>query len=320
MIYLDYNATTPIAPAVLDAMLPYFHTHFGNPSSSHSFGQTAQEGIANARHQLSCCLNCSPTELVFMSGGTESINMLFQQPSWQKSHFITSIIEHVAVLESCKGLNVTYIPVNATGHVDGNDIVKAIRPDTKLISIMHSNNEIGSIQNIESFVHLIKSKRPDILFHTDASQSVGKVCIDVKKLNVDYLTIAGHKLYAPKGIGALYIKEGTPCLETMFKGAGQEQGLRPGTENVPYIVGLGKAAELISKNLYIFEKHLYEMKKMLCESILSNLVEDIEYRINGHNDVTKSLPNTLSISFKGIESRDLLHGTFLCSLILLRIV
>src|SRR3972149_9004728 len=237
-VYLDYNATTPIDPEVANEMLPYIQTFFGNPSSSYSIGRSNKEAINRARKQVADLINADPEEIVFTSGGTESNNHAIRGIALANKekgkHIITSSIEHPAVTEVCKylsslGWDITYLPVDRNGKADPKDVENAIRKDTGLITIMHANNEVGTIQPIKEIAGI--AKKNNIVFHTDASQSVGKINTDVKKLGVDLLTIAGHKLYAPKGIGALYIKQGTR-IENLMYGAGQEKGIRPGTENV----------------------------------------------------------------------------------------
>ncbi|HEX9020936.1 MAG TPA: cysteine desulfurase family protein, partial [Nitrospirota bacterium] len=246
-IYLDYNASTPVDPRVLHEMLPYLKDKYGNPSSSHSFGAACRAGIEQARERLALLIGCEPTELVFTSGATESNNMVIKgiaKAAGKGKHFITSQIEHPAVLEPCRhlelfGYRVTYLPVDRFGLVDPAGLEKAITPDTALVTIMHSNNEVGTIQDIGELARIASSR--GVLFHTDAAQSVGKVRVKVEDLGVDFLTVAGHKFYAPKGIGALYIKSGRK-LPPLLHGAGHERGLRPGTENAAFIVGLGAAS------------------------------------------------------------------------------
>ena len=246
-IYLDYNATTPIAPSVVDAMTPFLTDHFGNPSSSHALGRAAAEAIEDARAQVAGLLGCSHDEVVFTSGGTESNNMAIKGAMFRgvvgSGHLIISAIEHPAVVEPAKfleriGFDLTVVPCDSNGVVQPETVAAAIRPDTRLVSIMHANNEIGTVQPIAQIAAICHKN--GILVHTDASQAVGKIPTYVDHMDVDMLTIAGHKLYAPKGIGALYVRDGLD-LEPAMHGAGHENGMRPGTENTAFIVGLGRA-------------------------------------------------------------------------------
>lgn len=306
-IYLDYNATTPIDPLVAEAMKPYLDQYFGNPSSSHLYGAKTKKAIEHARQQIANLLNCYSDEIVFTSGGTESNNYAIKGIAYAKknkgNHIITSKIEHPAVIEVCKhlqknGFEISYIEVDEFGMVDPESIEKAIKPSTILISIMHANNEVGTIQPISKIAEIAKTHK--IVFHTDAAQSIGKIETDVKKLGVDLLSIAGHKLYAPKGIGALFIKRGIK-LEKLIHGADHEQNLRAGTENVLEIVGLGKACEITKNHLDHHESKLKSLRDQLHQGLVSNLKN---IKLNGHPD--KRLPNTLSISFQNIEANTLL--------------
>jgi cysteine desulfurase len=306
-IYLDYNATTPIDPEVAEEMWPYIQAHFGNPSSSYVLGRHNKEAIEKARMQVANLIGALPEEIIFTSGGTESNNhairgAVFANPQKGK-HIITSAVEHPAVTEVCnhlgkQGCEITWLPVDAFGKVDPADVEKAVRPDTVLISIMHANNEVGTIQPIKEIGEL--AKKHGILFHTDAAQSLGKIETDVNELGIDLLSIAGHKLYAPKGIGALYIRNGVK-LENLIFGAGQERGLRPGTENVPYIVALGKACELADENLEGNKQHLFEMRQLLFQG----LKEKCQTTVKLNADLDNCLPNTLSIAFEGVEAHTL---------------
>ncbi len=306
-IYLDYNATTPHDPEVISAMLPYLYEHFGNPSSSYKYGRIARDAIENARQEVANLLNCLPKEIVFTSGGTESNNYALIGTAFANkdygNHIITSTIEHPAILNVCKflqecGFEISYIPVDRFGLVDISILKKTIKDKTILISIMHANNEIGTIEPIEEISNIAKEK--GIIVHTDAAQSVGKIPVHVKALGIDLLSIAGHKLYAPKGVGALYIKESI-SLSKVMHGAGQENGLRAGTENVLGIVGLGKACEIVKRDL---DKNRLHQKKM-ADMLYLGLKERIgDIRLNGHPDMR--LPNTLSIGFKGIAANDLI--------------
>jgi len=306
MIYLDYNATTPIDREVAEAMKPMLEHIFGNPSSIHEYGAQAKKAIEKARVQLATLINCEPSALIFTSGGTESNNMAIQGVAralkHKGNHIITSAIEHPAVLEVCdflssEGFELSIIEVDEYGMLDPENVKKAIRPDTILISIMHANNEVGTIQPINKISAL--AKEHNIILHCDAAQSTGKIEIDVKEMGIDLLTIAGHKFYAPKGVGALYIKPGTPMQKLMY-GANHEQNIRPGTENLLEIVGLGKAAEIAQRDLDKNRLHSAKMKNYLWES-LHKALPDIQK--NGHHDLC--LPNTLSISFPGIEANTL---------------
>lgn len=305
-IYLDYNATTPIAKEVADAMKPYLYEHFGNPSSSHMYGQKGKKAVDKGRAQLAKLLNCNTSDLIFTSGGTESNNYALKGYAFANrskgNHIITSSIEHPAVSEVCKyleteGFEVTYLPVDETGRVQIADVEAAIRPETILISVMYANNEVGTLQPISEISRL--AKKHGIVLHSDCAQAIGKVPVDIEVLGVDLLTVAGHKFYGPKGIGALYIKKGVN-LQKLMHGADHENNLRAGTENVLEVVGLGEAAELCQKNLntsIIHDKTLVNrLKKAL--SVLDSI------QFNGHSDFC--LPNTLSVSFKNIEANTLL--------------
>ena len=302
-IYLDYNATTPIDPEVAEAMKPYLTEFFGNPSSTHWFGIQTRKAIEKARKQVAELINCEADEIIFTSGGTESNNYAIKGIAFANrgkgNHIITSGIEHPAVIEVClflekHGFEITFIPVDEFGLVDVKDIRKAIKSSTILISVMHANNEVGTIQPVEEIGEIAREN--NIIFHSDAAQSLGKIPVDVKKMGVDLLSVAGHKLYAPKGIGALYIKRGT-VLAKQIHGADHEQNLRAGTENVLEIVGLGKACEIAKRDL---QKNMEHMKKMrdLLEKGLKE--KNIEFKLNGHP--TKRLPNTLNLSFPGLEA------------------
>jgi cysteine desulfurase NifS/selenium donor protein len=307
-IYLDYNATTPVDKEVAQAIQPYLYEHFGNPSSAHSFGTEAKLAVERARKQVASLINCHPGEIIFTSGGTESNNYSIKGYAYANrhrgNHIITTTIEHPAVTEVCrylegKGFEVTYIPVDEYGLVDPARIEAAITPATILISVMHANNEIGTIQPISEIAAV--ARRHNIVFHTDAAQSVGKLPVDVKEMAVDLLTIAGHKLYAPKGIGVLYIRDGI-LLEKLIHGADHEQNKRAGTENVAEIVGLGKACEIAGRDL---EKNIAHYRKMR-DQLYEQLAEMIpEVKLNGHPMLR--LSNTLSLSFKNTEANILLN-------------
>jgi cysteine desulfurase len=305
-VYLDYNATTPIDPDVINEMIPFIQSGFGNPSSSYTIGRDNQEAISRARKQVASLINARPEEITFTSGGTESNNHAIRGAALahqgKGKHIITSSIEHPAVTNVCRhlealGWEITWLPVDKTGKVDPKDVETAIRPDTVLVSIMHANNEVGTIQPVKEISEI--TKHNNVLLHTDAAQSVGKVDSNVKTLGVDLLTIAGHKLYAPKGVGALYIKKGIEIESLMF-GAGQEKGIRPGTENVAYIVALGKACEISAGNFEKNYRNMYDMREKLLEGLLLKLKH-----IHVNTDLNNSLPNTLSIAFDKVEGHTL---------------
>ncbi len=307
-IYLDYNATTPIDKEVAQAMQPYLADYFGNPSSSHSFGIETKKAVENARKQVATLINCQPHEIIFTSGGSESNNYAIKGIAYayenRGNHIITSTIEHPAVIEVCKylerkGFTITYIPVDEYGIVDVNKLEKAITKQTILITIMHANNVIGSIQPIAEIAKI--AQKNSIYFHTDAAQSTGKYPVDVKGLGVDLLSIAGHKLYAPKGIGALYIKEGIQ-LEKLIHGADHEQNKRAGTENVLEIVGLGKACDIAHRYLYRNITHMQTVRNLLYTK-LKEAIPTI--KLNGHPE--HRLSNTLNISFPNVEANILLN-------------
>ena len=306
-IYLDYNATTPIDPQVAEAMMPFIHQHFGNPSSSHSFGVTTRKAVEKARRQTADLLHGQLDEIVFTSGGTESNNYAIKGAALalkhKGNHIITSSIEHFAVLEVCRylekqGYVVTYLPVDEDGLLDPQQVEKAITPQTILISVMHANNEVGTIEPVVEIAEI--AHRYGILLHTDCAQSIGKIPVHVDKLKVDLLSVAGHKLYAPKGIGALYIRSGVD-LEKFIHGANHEMGKRAGTENVLGIVGLGQACKLIGQDVSRSQAHLQKMRDQL-EKGVREKIPDI--RINGHPE--KRLPNTSSISFKTLRANIIL--------------
>ena len=304
-VYLDYNGTTPHAAEVVEAIRPYLEEHFGNPSSSHRYGVRASQAVDEARLRVARLLNCQSHEIIFTSGGTESNNyaimgaVLAQQN--RGNHIITSSVEHPAVIEVCKFLargefRITYLPVDEYGTIKINDLEKAITPETTLITVMHANNEVGTIQPIEEIARIAKKR--GIVFHTDAAQSVGKIPTDVDALGVDLLSVAGHKLYAPKGVGVLYVRSGVK-LQQISHGAGQERGCRPGTENVSHIVGLGKACEIAKRDLNENMLHMQEMRDRLHEKLKDNWKN---LKLNGHPE--QRLLNTLNLSFLGVEANE----------------
>ena len=305
-IYLDHAATTPLAQEVLEAMKPYFSEKFGNASSLHSFGQEARDAVENSRKIAAKFLGARPTEIIFTSGGTESDNLALKGVAFANkskgNHIITSKIEHPAIEEPCKwlekhGFKITFLPVDKNGLVNPADVEKAITKETILVSIMHANNEIGTIEPIEEIGKICKKHK--VYFHTDAVQSFGKIPIDVKKMNIDLLSASSHKLYGPKGIGLLYINQDVK-IEPVQHGGGHEQGLRSGTENVPGIVGFAKAIELAEKNM----KKEAERQTNLRDKIISEILKIQGAQLNGHP--TQRLPNNVNVSIKGVEGEALL--------------
>ena len=306
-IYLDYNATTPVDPEVAKEMIPYIESFYGNPSSSYSIGRNNKEAVEKARAQVAELINCKPEEIFFTSCATESNNLAIKGIAWANRdkgrHIITSAIEHPAVTEVCKylssqGFEITYLSVDQYGMVDPKDVENAIRKDTILITIMHANNEVGTIQPIQEIGSI--ARKQNIVFHTDASQSVGKIETYVNKLGVDLLTIAGHKLYAPKGIGALYIRKGTQ-IENLMHGAGQEKGIRPGTENVIHTVGLGKACEVALRDFKQNQQNMQVSRDRLLNGLVSLLGNQVHVNCNLEN----CLPNTLNVAFENISAHAL---------------
>jgi cysteine desulfurase len=309
-IYLDHNATTPVEPAVLDAMLPYFSADFGNAASIHTPGQRARYAVETAREQVAALLGARPQEIIFTSGGTESDNhavfgIVRNHPGATK-HIITSQIEHEAVLNACQflekdsggSIEVTYLPVDQNGLVDPEAVRDAIRPQTALITIMHANNELGTVQPLEQIGKI--AAQNDIFFHIDAVQSAGKIPLDVNALNVDLLSISGHKFYAPKGTGALYIRGGTRLRQLLY-GGHHQRGFRPGTENVPGIVGLGKAAELARAAMSDDASRLSLLRDHLEKELLGRISQS---RANAA--VAPRTPNTTNITFPGLEGEALI--------------
>lgn len=306
-IYLDYNATTPVLPQVRDALLPFLDTHFGNPSSDHPYGRAAAEAVQRARQLVADLLGCAADEIVFTSGGSESDNWALVGRVWaagsDRAHIITTVVEHPAVLNTCRflerrGVAVTYLPVDGTGQVDPDDVRRALRPETVVVSVMHANNEVGTLQPIAEIAAICR--QAGVPLHTDAAQSVGKVPARVDDLGVDMLTIAGHKLYAPKGIGALYVRRGT-ALEPLIHGAGHEGGRRAGTENVPWMVALGAAAALAHATLETEAARQQTLRDRL-QQLLEEKAGGVT--LNGHP--TDRLPNTLNVRFAGIDGNALL--------------
>ena len=307
--YLDYNATTPIAPSVLEAMQPFLTGHYGNPSSAHALGRGAKEAIEDARSKIATSIGCDADEIVFTSGGTEANNLALKGVMFESqpgSHLVISAIEHPAVTQPARfleklGFDVSIVPCDANGVVQPEAVEQALRPETRLVSIMHANNEIGTIQPIKQITELCHQR--SILVHTDAAQSVGKIPTNVFELETDLLSIAGHKFYGPKGVGALYVRRGV-SLEPLLHGAAHENGLRAGTENTPYLIGLGAAANMASRALD--ESHVGMAK--LRDRLQDQLVEAIPgLHVNGGN--VDRLPNTLSVAFPDATGRQILATT-----------
>jgi cysteine desulfurase len=313
-VYLDYNATTPVDPQVLDAMLPYFSADFANASSIHTPGQRARSAVETAREQVAALIGAKPQEIVFTSGGTESDNhaifgvaqplLAVRLSSLQPGppHIITTAIEHEAVLNACQaaekqGISATYISVDREGRVDPESVRRAIRPETVLVTVMHANNELGTIQPLEEIGRIAKEHK--IYFHADAVQSAGKIPIDVNALRVDLLSLSGHKFYAPKGVGALFVRSGTRLRQLLY-GGHHQRGFRPGTENVAGIVGLGKAAELAHNSLASDAQRVSTLRDKLERGLLDRVPQ---VRVNGSG--APRTPNTTNLMFLGIDGEAL---------------
>jgi len=306
MSYMDHSATSPVNPEVLKEMLPYFTESFGNASTLYALGREARTAMENARKQVASLIGAQPNEIYFTSGGTESDNIAIKGTTSKLknkgNHIITSDIEHPAVEETCKyleknGYQVTYLPVGEEGIVKVSDVEAAITPETILITVMHANNEIGTIQPIKEIGALAREK--GIYFHTDAVQSVGKIPVNVEDMNVDLLSISAHKLYGPKGIGALYIRKGVR-IDPLLHGGGHERGMRPGTENIPGIVGLGKACQIAEENLEKNMEYVSSLRDRLIQGVLGKIEQSY---LNGHP--TKRLPNNANFRFSSIEGESL---------------
>ena len=312
-IYMDNHATTPVDPRVLEAMLPYFTDKFGNAASrNHEFGWVAEEAVENARGQIARLINATPKEIVFTSGATESTNLAIKGAAEmyreKGNHIVTQVTEHKATLDTCKrlekyGCEVTYLPVEKDGRINLDDLRRAITPKTILISIMYANNEIGVVQPIAEIGKIAKEK--GVFFHVDAVQAVGKIPVDVQKDGIDLMSISAHKIYGPKGVGALYVRRNNPRVQlaAIIDGGGHERGMRSGTLNVPGIVGLGKACELCQNEMENESKELRRLREKLTHSIMSRLDETF---ING--SMEHRLPHNINISFAYVEGESLLMG------------
>ncbi len=312
-IYMDNHATTPVDPRVLDAMLPYFTEKFGNAASrNHEFGWKAEEAVETARGQIARLINATPKEIVFTSGATESTNLAIKGVAEmyreKGNHIITQVTEHKATLDTCKrlekyGYEVTYLPVEKDGRVNLEELRRAITPKTILISIMYANNEIGVVQPVEEIGKIAKEK--GVFFHVDAVQAVGKIPVDVQKDGIDLMSISAHKIYGPKGVGALYVRRKNPRVQlaAIIDGGGHERGMRSGTLNVPGIVGLGKACELCQQEMAAESERLRKLRDRLKDSIMSRLDETF---ING--SMVHRLPHNINISFAYVEGESLLMG------------
>lgn len=305
-IYLDYNASTPIAAEVANAMRPYLSSHYGNPSSHHWAGAPAKEAVEHARLQVASLLGCEAQEIIFTSGGTESNNHALKGAFFARrnkgKHIITTQVEHPAIIEPCRfleslGAEVTYLPVDSYGMIDPDDVAKAITPQTILISMIHANNEVGTIQPVADVARIARAH--NVWMQSDAAQSLGKIPVKVKELGVDLLSLAGHKLYAPKGVGALYIRNGI-TIEPFMHGAGHESGRRAGTENVLFDVGLGAACELAEK--WLGSQQILELRDHFWMGLRERFGKDVA--LNGHP--VERLPNTLNVSFIGQSGGDIL--------------
>lgn len=313
-IYLDYNATTPIDPEVLNAMLPYFDKKFGNAASkTHRYGWEASGAVENARKKIAGLINADAKEIVFTSGTTESINLalkgLIESSQKKENHIITTKIEHSAVLDTCKylskyGVEITYLDVDKFGFVNPDDVAKAINKNTILVSVMMANNEIGTIQPIGDIGKICKEK--NISFHTDAAQAVGKIPVDVNELNIDLMSFSAHKIYGPKGIGALFVRNKNPKIKIteQINGGGHENGMRSGTLNVPAIIGFGKACEICSSKMFDEFKEISVMR----DRFISNVLQKVDDAfLNGHPK--KRLPNNINFCFRNLENTVLMSET-----------
>ena len=310
-IYLDYNASTPVDPEVVEIMIPFLRDHHGNPSSVHSFGRPLKQAMDVARANLAALLECRPEEIVFTSGASESNNTVIKGLAVslreKGRHIITTQMEHPSILNSCRflekqGFEVTYVPVDRYGMVDPDSVQRSIKRETILISVMHANNELGTVQPLEEISAI--AHRNGILFHTDAAQSIGKIPVSIRHTGADLLSIAGHKFYAPKGIGALYVRHGV-SVEPLIHGAGQESNARSGTQNAAFIAGLGKAAEILLRDPSPSYRKMKTLREYFKEGLLSALPD--AFVVNGHPQ--QFLPNTLHVSFRNVTGVDLLAKT-----------
>lgn len=309
-VYLDYNTTTPVAPAVRDAMWPFLGDHFGSPGSGYALGRATQESMEDAREQVAALLGADREEIVFTSGGTESNNaalqgVLLRQALELRGHFIISALEHAAVLEPARylqrlGFELTIVPVDSQGRVAPEAVAAAFQPNTLLVSVVHASSEIGTLQPLAEIAELCRAR--GILLHTDAVQSVGKVRVNVDELGVDLLSLSAHKMYGPKGVGALYVRSGVR-LEPFIRGGSQEGGLRAGAENVPGIMGLGKAANLNARMLDETQPRLARLSDRLLERLRSGMGASLRV----HGDLAPRLPNTLYVDFPGVNAARLLE-------------
>jgi cysteine desulfurase len=309
MIYLDYNATTPIAPEAVQAMLPYLNEEFGNPSNNYPRGWRALEATVLARRQVAELLGCTPEEVVFTGGATEANNTVIKGVAWhfRAGQIITTAVEHPAVSLPCQwlasqGFEITVLPVDRLGLVDPEEVRRALTPRTILVSVMHANNETGAVQPVADIGAL--TREAGVLLHTDAAQSVGKIPVNVEELQVDFLTVAGHKVYAPKGVGALYVRPGA-ALTPLLHGGGQEGGRRSGTENVPYLVALGEACRLAQQRLAADQPHYQALRDRLHALLQAGYPAAV---LNGPEK--NRLPNTLNVSFPGLSGRAILSGVW----------
>jgi len=306
-VYLDYNATTPLAPEVLEVMLPYFREEFGNPSSIHSFGQRAKAALYDARERVASLIGASPNEILFTSGGTEADNLailgVLEAAEGGRRHLVTSSVEHHAVLNTMKalakkGVPVTFLKVDRAGRVDPEDLKSALTPGTLLVSIMHANNETGVVQPVAELARL--THQAGAYFHTDAVQSIGKIPVRVRELGVDLLSLSGHKIYGPKGTGALYVRRGVN-VRPIFRGGGQERARRPGTENLPGLVGLGRAAQLAETHLAGEPNRVAVLRDRLTEDVLARIPGSVPNGVEAERT-----PNTVNLSFQGVEGETLI--------------
>ena len=306
-VYLDYNATTPLAPEVLEVMLPYFREEFGNPSSIHSFGQRAKAALYDARERVASLIGASPNEILFTSGGTEADNLailgVLEAAEGGRRHLVTSSVEHHAVLNTMKalakkGVPVTFLKVDRAGRVDPEDLKSALTPGTLLVSIMHANNETGVVQPVAELARL--THQAGAYFHTDAVQSIGKIPVRVRELGVDLLSLSGHKIYGPKGTGALYVRRGVN-VRPIFRGGGQERARRPGTENLPGLVGLGRAAQLAETHLAGEPNRVAVLRDRLTEDVLARIPGSAPNGVEAERT-----PNTVNLSFPGVEGETLI--------------